>query len=384
MEELSLDNILGAEEIDNLFLDAPDDEVDNPTTEKKDDTEIKEETTEVDVESLFSEIPESVGSEDTEIEGKEDTVVNKDKESSLSKNNLYSSIAKALQEDGIFPDLDDLDIKNIKAPEDFASVIEKQIQSKLDEKQRRVDEALNLGIEPSEIKKYEDTLNYLDSIDDKTITDETDTGETLRKQLIYQDFINRGYSKERAQREVQKSFNAGTDIEDAKEALLGNKEHFTNQYKSFIETAKQAEAEEIKEREELGKKLKKSILEDDKVFGDLQLDKNIRQRVLDNISKPTYKDPKTGELFTALQKYEMENRTDFLKNVGILFTITEGFKNLDGLVKTKVNKEIKKGLRELEHTLNNTSRNFDGSLQFVSGVSADPESILGKGFDLDI
>lgn len=384
MEELSLDNILGAEEIDNLFLDAPDDEVDNPTTEKKDDTEIKEETTEVDVESLFSEIPESVGSEDTEIEGKEDTVVNKDKESSLSKNNLYSSIAKALQEDGIFPDLDDLDIKNIKAPKDFASVIEKQIQSKLDEKQRRVDEALNLGIEPSEIKKYEDTLNYLDSIDDKTITDETDTGETLRKQLIYQDFINRGYSKERAQREVQKSFNAGTDIEDAKEALLGNKEHFTNQYKSFIETAKQAEAEEIKEREELGKKLKKSILEDDKVFGDLQLDKNIRQRVLDNISKPTYKDPKTGELFTALQKYEMENRTDFLKNVGILFTITEGFKNLDGLVKTKVNKEIKKGLRELEHTLNNTSRNFDGSLQFVSGVSADPESILGKGFDLDI
>ncbi len=52
----------------------------------------------------------------------------------------------------------------------------------------------------------------------------------------------------------------------------------------------------------------------------------------------------------------MENRTDFLKNIGLLFTLTDGFKNLDGLVKGKVKKEVNKGLRELEHTLNNTAR----------------------------
>ena len=55
---------------------------------------------------------------------------------------------------------------------------------------------------------------------------ENNEGENLRKQLIYQDFINRGYSKERATREVQKSFNSGSDIDDAKEALLSNKQYF--------------------------------------------------------------------------------------------------------------------------------------------------------------
>jgi len=80
----------------------------------------------------------------------------------------------------------------------------------------------------------------------------------------------------------------------------------------------------------------------------------------------------------------MDNRTDFLKNVGLLFTLTDGFKNLDGLVKGKVNREVKKGLRELENTINNTQRTSDGNLKLVSGINDDPESFIGKGYKLDI
>ena len=120
------------------------------------------------------------------------------------------------------------------------------------------------------------------------------------------------------------------------------------------------------------------------MFGDLSIDKSTRQKIYDNIAKPVYKDPETGEYFTAIQKYEMENRTDFLKNIGLLFTLTNGFKNLDGLVKGKVKKEVKKGLRELEHTLNNTARTSDGNLKFVSGVDEDPESFIGKDWKIDI
>ena len=126
------------------------------------------------------------------------------------------------------------------------------------------------------------------------------------------------------------------------------------------------------------------MLEDKEILGDLEVTKPIRQKAFDAISKPIYKDPNTGQALTAIQKYEMENRTEFLKNVGLLFTLTDGFKNLDGLVKGKVRKEVKKGLRELEHTLNNTSRTSDGNLKFVSGVEDDPESFIGKGWDLDV
>jgi hypothetical protein len=70
--------------------------------------------------------------------------------------------------------------------------------------------------------------------------------------------------------------------------------------------------------------------------------------------------------------------------VGLIFTLTDGFKNLNGLVKGKVSKEVKKGLRELESTINNTQRTSDGNLKLVSGVDEDPESFIGKGYKLDI
>ena len=386
-EELSLDNILGAEEIENLFVededtqDTPPANGEPPRKEEEPDKD-KEETTEVvDVDNLFTDTPESVGSGKENTEEKEDTTPKGD---GTSPKNFYSSIAKALKEEGIFPDLDDEGLSKVKDPEDFRDLIDQQIKAGLDERQKRIDEALNAGVEPTEIRKYENTINFLDSIKEDNISDEGDKGEKLRKDLIYQDFINRGYSKERAAREVQKSFNAGTDIDDAKEALKSNIDFFKDKYDELVNEAKSEAEQEEKERKEQDEKLKSSILNDKDVFGDLSIDKSTRQKIYDNIAKPVYKDPETGEYFTAIQKYEMENRTDFLKNIGLLFTLTDGFKNLDGLVKGKVKKEVRKGLRELEHTLNNTARTSDGNLKFVSGVDEDPESFIGKGWNLDV
>lgn len=385
-EELSMDNILSADEIEGLFEDQeiqdtqPEENEENTDENQENNNEETEETTEVTTEDE-SEKPEGVGSEDN-IEEQEDTTSNKG--GSSPKNNFYSSIAKAFAEEGIFPDLDDESASKIKTPEEFRDLIEDRIKSELDERQKRVDEALNAGVEPSDIRKYENTISYLDSIKDETITSENEEGEKLRKQLIYQDFVNRGYSQERATREVKKSFDAGTDIEDAKEALKSNLEFFQGQYDNLIEEAKAEEEKEIKQRKEQAEKLKKSILEDKEVFGELSIDKKTRQKIFDNISKPIYKDPNTGQIFTALQKYEMENRTDFLKNVSLVFTLTDGFKNLDGLIKGKVKKEVKKGIRELENVLNNTARTSDGNLRFVSNVEDDPESFIGQGWTLDV
>ena len=384
-EELSLDNILEAEEIENLFVedkDTQDTQSENGEPSKDGESNNKEETTEVvDVDNLFTDTPESVGSGKENTEEKEDTTPKGD---GTSPKNFYSSIAKALKEEGIFPDLDDDGLSKVKDPEDFRDLIDQQIKAGLDEKQKRIDEALSAGVEPTEIKKYENTIDFLDSIKEENISDEGDKGEKLRKDLIYQDFINRGYSKERAAREVQKSFNAGTDIDDAKEALKSNIDFFKDKYDELVNEAKLEAEQEEKERKEQAEKLKSSILDSKDVFGDLSIDKSTRQKIYDNIAKPIYKDPETGEYLTAIQKYEMENRIDFLKNIGLLFTLTDGFKSLDSLVKGKVKKEVKKGLRELEHTINNTARTSDGNLKFVSGVDEDPESFIGKDWNLDI
>ena len=385
MEELSMDNVLSFDEIDNLFEDEETQEI-PPENEEKEPNENqennkKEEATEVNAETLFSDEPEGVGSEDN-TEEQEDTTSTKG--GSSPKNNVYSSIAKAFAEEGIFPDLDDESASKIKTPEDLRDLVEERIKSELDERQKRIDDALNAGVEASSIRSYENTLSYLDSIKEESITSENEEGEKLRKQLIYQDYINRGWSQERAAREVKKSFDSGSDIDDAKDALKSNIEFFQNQYDNLINEAKAEEEKEVQQRKEQAQALKKSILEDKKVFGDLDVNKATRQKIYDNISKPIYKDPNTGQVFTAIQKYEMENKGEFLKNLGLIFTLTDGFKNLDGLVKGKVRKEVKKGLRELENVINNTARTSDGNLRFVGDTDDDSDSYIGKGWTIDV
>lgn len=377
--DLSLDNILTDEDISSLFED---DNIEETTSDETDDNKTKEdnETTEVNVEELFTE-PESVGRENNNNEEQEDT---NDPNDDGASPNFFSSIAAALVDEGVFPDLDEDEISQIKGPEDFRDLIDRQIKSGIDEANQRVLEALNAGVEPTAIQNYERVLSYLDSIDDTTLEDESEKGENLRKNIIYQDYINRGFSKERATKEVEKSFRAGTDIEDAKESLNGNKDFYKGQYDDLIKEGKEAEAKEAKKQKEQAEELKKSILTEKKVFGDIEIDKNTRQRVYDNIAKPIYKDPDSGKFLTAVQKYQMENPVEFSKNLGLLFTLTDGFKNIDTLVGGKVKKEVKKGLRELETKIRSTSSSTSGNLRFANGGYNDKESIFSKNFEIDI
>ena len=387
--ELNFDNILNEDQIANLFEEG--EEIQETPPEQKENTENinkensqennkephinNEETTEVDAENLFDE-PEGVGSEDKE---KEDT--NSEKVSTSPNKNFFSSVAKAFAEEGIFPDLNEDEIANINTAESFREIIDKQIQSQLSERQKRADEALNAGLEPDDIRKYENTLSYLEEVTDNKLEEETTEGEELRKRLIYQDYINRGFSQERATKEVKRSIDSGNDIEDAKEALNSNKEYFKSQYDKLLNDAKEEQKKYEQERKNQAEQLKKSIIEEKKVFGDIEVDKPTRQRIFDNLSKPVYKDEETGTYMTALQKYQHDNPNEFIKNVSTIFTLTDGFKNLNKLVKGKVNKEIKKGFRELENTLNNTARNSDGSINFASGV--DDENSMFKGYKFD-
>ena len=382
MGDLDFGGILGEAEVNAIFSESEETtekEVQETSSEEEDNKEQKETTEITSVEDLFNtEKSESVGSEDENKE-KEDTQSKK-----IGSPNTYSSIAKAFADEGIFPDLEDEEVEKIDSAESLRAAIDKQIQAGLDEKQKRIDKALNYGVENSEIKKYEQTLNYLDSLQEANITAEDTQGENLRKQLIYQDFINRGYNKDRALKMVERSFNAGTDIDDAKEALKSNREFFQDEYDALIEESKKAQEKEENNRKEQAEKLKKSILEDKKFFGEIEVDKTTRQKIFDNISKPVWKDPETGEFYTALQKYEMDNHSDFMKNVGLLFTLTDGFKSLDKLVKGRVKKEVGKGLKGLENILNTTSRDSNGNLKFVSSIQDDPESFIGKGMKLDL
>lgn len=378
-EELSVfdfDNILSDEEAASLFAD---EEIKESSPEKEEKEKEDDNTAEAD-EELFPEEPESVGSEEHKEE-KQDTSSDKD---GPSPTNFYSSIASALKEEGIFPDIDDEEINNVKEPEDFRDIIDKQIKEGLEEAQKRIYEALNNGVQPSIVRQYENTLGFLNSITDEQIDDESEAGEELRKKLLQQDFMNRGYSQERAVKMTDKLFESGADIEEAKQALIGNKEFFTSKYNEILNNAKEEERKEQEKIRKQAEQLKKDILTSEKLFNEVPIDKSTRQKIYDNVSKPVYKDPETGEYYTALQKYKLEHENDFIKYVGLFFTLTDNFTNLDKLVSPSAKKEVKKKLKELEHTLNNTARDDGGVLKFVGNGKAESGSIWDKGYKLDI
>ena len=371
MEDFSFDissGLLSAEEAEKLFDETkPLQEVEEPVEEEQQETPTEENESS----------SEKVGTED---EHEENAISPKGDGSSPS---FYSSIATALKNDGIFPEFSDEELSAANSPEAFAELFEKAITSKLDERQRRIDQALGNGIAPDTVKMYEQTLSYLGSITDEVINDESEQGESVRKQLIYNDLLNRGFSQEKAMREVEKSFKSGSDIDDAKDALAALNNFYQNGYAKIQQEAKDRVENAKKQRQQDEAKFRKMILDDDIVLGETKLDKRTKQNVFDAVSKPVYKDPDTGALLTQVQKFQKENPLEFLKQIGMWFVLTNGGKDFSGLAKQQVIAEKNKGIKELERKINSSAFDSDGSLKYMSGSQISTDTLLNDGWQVD-
>lgn len=376
MEDFTFDinsGLLSPEEAEKLFEENP--------QEKQEEEPAKESKKEIPTEEE-NQPSERVGEEEEINETETDAIKPKGDGSSPAK--FYSSIANALRNDGIFPDFTDEEIDAVNSPEDFAEMFEKAVTARLDERQKRINSALENGAEPDEVKMYEQTLEYLNSVSEEKIEAETDEGENLRKQLIFNDLINRGYSQEKANREIEKSFKSGTDIEDAKDALSALNKFYKDGYDNLLKKAKDEAEAARKAQEKSAGDFRKMILEDEVKFGDVSLDKRTRQKVYDSVTKPVYKDPDTGQLLTQVQKFQKENPMEFLKQLGMWFVLTDGGKDASTVVKGQVRAEKNKGIRELERKINSSALDSDGSLRYMSGSQIDNESLLSDGWQVDL
>jgi len=396
MEGLSLDNVWGEQELENLFTDTEETPAGEPEgggaeeqPEEDNKNDKPKETTEVDPEELFEEEdkpkdkPESVGSEKDKDKEKGGSSAD-DGGGTSPSNDVYSSIAIAMAEDGIFPNLDEERVKKVDTAEGISDLIEEEVNARLDEKQRRISKALENGVEPSSIRMYEGTLSYLSKISEQQISEESENGEKLRYRLIYQDFVNKGMSPEKAEKLTKRSIDAGNDIEDAKEALQSNRDFFQKEYDKVRENAQKEADEDRAERQKRSEQLKESIMKDKTLMGDMEISTDVRRKVLENISKAVYKDLETGEYMTAIQKYEREHPTEFLKYAGLFMTLTNGFKDFETFMKGKIKKAEKKGLSNLGNLLAGTRRDSNGNLKMRTTVQDDPDSYIGRGWKLDI
>ena len=183
---------------EDLSMDAFEDASDSPfddegsvsTTDSPFDEDNKEKPADVvSPEVIFDEDnPQGNVGDDSDNEEETVELLKSDKDKGSSPKLTHSSAyLKALKDDGVLPDLTDEFIQEATTPEKFAEAIELQVKARMDERQKRVDEALAVNVQIDDIKRYENALTYLDGIEEDVLVDESDESENLRKQIIYQD-----------------------------------------------------------------------------------------------------------------------------------------------------------------------------------------------------
>lgn len=352
----------------NLSLDLFEDEdfmvdledIDLPLPEGEDEKASEEETPEV-------------------VAGKEEDV-SKDppKSGDESLPNLYSSLAKALGEEGFLPGLDKYDevdsfaklgdiIKdaNKKAITDALGFSLDNV-SELTPLQKQYLQALNDGI-PAEMF-VEAKKNEL-SVESITI-ESIEADEELRKNLIINSYVSKGVPAEKAAKLAQMHVDLAEDVEEAKSALEDIKAAVKAETEREFAYQKQLREDQEKQYKEYEESLKKHFFNTEKIGDTFDVPRQLRDKMYETITKPVAK-TEDGTLVNALTKYQMENPIDFQHKIAWLYSITDGFKKFDSFVSQKA---MSKATQQLESVLNST--NFD-KLGNVSNPEHDDEAVYG-------
>ena len=373
-------------EADDLFgnvQEEPKAKVDLPNENQEEGKETKEETVPegtVDAEDLFGDTdPESVGDDDVK---EEKEAKPKKSGSSPRGDNIYSSIAQALKGDGLFQFLDDNAVQGINDADSFREAFDNEVNARLEDSVREVKEALEAGVQPSAIAQYQRTIQNLNAITDEQLVDETEQGANLRRSIIRQDLLIRGYKQDKVDRQVERIMSSGTDIDDATDALESVKEYFAQRYSDMVNEAKESAAEEKRKTKQQSEEFRKAVLEQDKLFDEIPVDKQTRQKAYDAMTR--YVDTnEEGEQLTAVQKYADENPVEFRTMLGIVYAMTDGFTKMGNLFKKSVDKKVNSNLREIERRLNNQTFQ-GGSFNLVEGEGRERQSSKYAGLRIDI
>ena len=299
------EDIFGDEITEDTNKQTPEEEEKNP---KQEENKLPE--GEVSAEDLFGDdedtSPESVGDdEDSDKEEKETKPHGAGSSPKGSK--LYSSFAKALYGDGLFQFLDEKTVNEVNDADSFSKAFDDEVNARLDDVTKRVKDALDAGVQPSTIARYEKVISNLEGISEAQLVAETEEGNNLRRSIIRQDYINKGFSVERAEKQVERIMSSdGTDIEDAKDALESVLNYFKTQYNELVDAGKaEVQAEQQKIQQEAAE-FKKAMLDKNTLFDDIPIDRVTRQKAYDAMVK-TVKVSEDGEKLTAVQQYADEH-----------------------------------------------------------------------------
>lgn len=319
--ELGMGLFEGNQELNFNFAIPEDDTTDE---EENDENTDVEDTTLENNNHVEDNSSEEVDEEDVEDEGGD---------GGESSSNLYSSLAAFVHEQGLLPSLD-IDLKEIKSADDFASVFNKEldIQAEL----RLNDYLANLDLNKIGIAKKD--IQDLSTINSDLLKNDID----LAKRIIYDDYLNQGLDEKKANRMLNRLIDLGDDaiLEDAEESLQSLKEFKAREIERETQSYKERlEADKIQQAK-LDEQMKKTIYESKDLISGLKPNKALQDKVYKSINDIVGKSP-DGTFENKFMKERRENPLEFEIRMYHFYELTNGFKDLSKISTTAKSSAVK-------------------------------------------
>lgn len=275
-------------------------------------------------------------------------------------NAALSAFANLLADEGVVS-LDEN--QNIESTNDLVDLIQKTIKENelahLSDDQKQALKAFENGIPVEEFLKSQSTVQTIANITNEQI----ESDPKLRRSLIKDSYLAKGFSEDKADRLTQDSFDLGRDVEDAVEAkddqVKFQKQRIANE---IAEQEKQQEAAKKQQEAEL-KKLKDKVYKEEEIIPGISFNRKTADKVYESMTKVVGE--VQGQPINQMMKDRIDNPIDFEHRLHYVYTLTKGFKDFSKLVKTSKSRAVS----EFEAKLNNGGETYQAPLSFNSGTS---------------
>jgi hypothetical protein len=241
---------------------------------------------------------------------------------------LYSSLASVLKEKGVITSVDDSFLDSVKDADSLVDLIKKQIQEEelkdLSESQRTVLKGMREGVSSETASVYQNAMTKLNGITDEVIGKD----DQVRFDLIYQNFLSKGFDKDKASKYANRSFQLKEDVADAKEAKAGLVSAVEARYESSKAKEVQGEKDKVIKAQKEKDELKNIILKEEEPIKGFKIPENVRKEIYSEMVTTVSTDPTTGEAENGLMKYKRENPEEYNHRLYYLYKVTNGFQDM--------------------------------------------------------
>ena len=253
---------------------------------------------------------------------------------------LYQTLATVLKEQGVFI-CRRFFFRKSKDVDGLIEIIKSQIEAEeykdLTDVQKAILKDMREGVSDESASVYKKSMDQLQSITDDIINND----KQVRFDLIYQDFIAKGFDSEKAKKYANRSFELKEDIVDAKEAKSSLENAVTTRYENSKQKDIQKADAEKKKIQENKEALKDKILKSKEIIKGVEVSEKLRNEVYEEMSKTVSTNPVTGIPENSLMKYQRENPVDFSHKLYYLYKVTNGFSDFAYFQGKKTSNSVK-------------------------------------------